>query len=54
MSLGPMEIGVLLLLLFFVFGPRRITQLGKSFGKALTGYQKASHEDGTTKVEKKA
>ncbi len=52
MSIGPMEIGVLLLVLFFVFGPRRISDVGKAFGKALSGYQKASSENDTPKPEK--
>lgn len=44
MNLGPMEIGVLLVIMIFVFGPKRIPELGKSIGEALTGFRKATQE----------
>ena len=44
MNLGPMEIGVLLVIMIFIFGPKRIPELGKSIGEALTGFRKATQE----------
>lgn len=55
MNLGPMEIGVLLIVMLFVFGPKRIPELGKSIGEALTGFRKATSEglEPATKSEPK-
>lgn len=44
-SLGPMEIGLLLLLMIFVFGPKRIPEIGQSIGQALSGFRKATKDD---------
>lgn len=43
-SLGPAEIGLLLIIMIFVFGPRRIPEIGKSVGEALTSFKKATRE----------
>lgn len=43
-SLGPTEIGLLIILLIFVFGPKRIPEIGKSVGEALTSFKKATRE----------
>ena len=42
MSLGPMEIGLLLLVMLFVFGPKRIPEIGKSIGDGLSAFRKAN------------
>ncbi len=44
MNLGPMEIGVLLLVLLFIFGPKKIPELGKSLGEGIAGFRKATAE----------
>lgn len=44
MNLGPMEIGVLLLVMLFVFGPKKIPELGKSLGEGIAGFRKATAE----------
>lgn len=44
-SLGPMEIGALLLLMIFMFGPKRIPEIGRSIGEALSGFRKATRDD---------
>lgn len=43
-SLGPWEIGLLLILMVFMFGPRRIPEIGKSVGEALSSFKKATRE----------
>lgn len=43
-SLGPAEIGALLVLMLFIFGPKRIPEMGKSLGEALTSFKKATRE----------
>ena len=48
-SLGPMEIGLLLLLMVFIFGPKRIPEIGESVGKALSGFRRATKEDDKAK-----
>ncbi len=45
LGLGPAEIGVLLLVAVFVFGPRRIPEIGESFGKAISSFKKATAAD---------
>jgi sec-independent protein translocase protein TatA len=44
MNLGPAEIGMLFLVLVLVFGPARISDIGKSMGEAVAGFRKASKE----------
>ncbi len=43
-SLGPAEIGLLIIVMIFVFGPKRIPEIGKSMGEALTSFKKATRE----------
>ncbi len=45
MSLGPMEVGLLLLVLLMVFGPRRIGDIGKSLGEGIASFRKASRDE---------
>lgn len=40
-GLGPAEIGVLLFVMLFAFGPKRLPELGKSVGEALSSFRKA-------------
>ncbi len=42
--LGPWEIGLLLIIMVFAFGPKRIPEIGKSVGEALTSFKKATKE----------
>lgn len=44
-SLGPMELTVLLFVLIFAFGPKRIPEIGKSVGEALAGFRKATKDE---------
>ncbi len=41
MNIGPLEIGFVLGLVLLLFGPDKIPQLARSFGKATKEYQKA-------------
>lgn len=41
MSLGPMEMLLLLGIALLVFGPSRLPGLGKSMGEAIRGFKKA-------------
>ena len=43
-SLGPAELGVLLVLMIFIFGPKRIPEIGRSMGEALSSFKKATRE----------
>lgn len=51
MSLGPMEVGLLLLVMLMVFGPRRIADIGKSLGEGLASFRKATREDDSDSKE---
>ncbi len=44
-SLGPTEVIVLLVIMIFMFGPKRIPEIGESVGKALSSFRKASKDD---------
>ena len=43
-SLGMQEIIVIFVLALIVFGPRKLPEIGKSLGKALADFKKASNE----------
>ncbi len=51
-SLGPMEVGLLLLVMVFAFGPKRIPEIGKSVGEALSGFRKATRDEGEAARER--
>ncbi len=44
-GLGPMEIGVVLVIVLVLFGPKRLPGLGKSMGEAIRGFKKGITED---------
>jgi len=43
-SLGMQEIIIIFILALIVFGPRKLPELGKSLGKSLAEFKKASNE----------
>jgi sec-independent protein translocase protein TatA len=43
-SLGMQEIIVIFVLALIIFGPRKLPELGKSLGKGLAEFKKASNE----------
>lgn len=44
-GLGPMEIGVVLVLVLVLFGPKKLPGLGKSMGEAIRGFKKGISDD---------
>lgn len=50
-NLGPMELTVLLFVMIFAFGPKRIPEIGKSVGEALAGFRKATKDEDKAKDE---
>jgi TatA/E family protein of Tat protein translocase len=43
-SLGMQEIAVIFILALIIFGPRKLPELGKTLGKSLAEFKKASSE----------
>ncbi len=43
-NLGPAEILVILVVALIVFGPKKLPEIGKSIGKGLREFKKASNE----------
>jgi sec-independent protein translocase protein TatA len=57
MPLGPLEIGIILLIVLVVFGPKRLPDLGRSLGSgmrefkdSITGNHKDDDDDGPSKL----
>ena len=44
-GLGPMEIGVVLVIVLILFGPKRLPGLGKSLGESIKGFKKGLNDD---------
>ena len=47
-NLGPMEIFIILIVALIVFGPKKLPEIGRSIGKGLREFKKASNEVMTT------
>jgi len=45
MSVGPMQIVIIVVLIILLFGARRIPELGKSLGQAIRSFKKGLSED---------
>jgi len=45
MSIGPMQIVIVVVLIILLFGARRIPELGKSLGQAIRSFKKGISED---------
>ncbi len=43
--LGPMEIGLILVVILIIFGVGRLPQVGEAIGKGIRGFKKALRED---------
>jgi TatA/E family protein of Tat protein translocase len=43
-NIGPMELIVILVLALIVFGPKRLPEIGRTVGKGLREFQKATKE----------
>jgi sec-independent protein translocase protein TatA len=47
-NIGPLEIGIVLVIVLIVFGPKRLPELGKSMGKGIRDFRSAmsgEHDD---------
>lgn len=46
-NIGPMEIGIVLVIVLLVFGPRRLPELGSSLGRGISSFRKGidGHEE---------
>lgn len=50
-SIGPLEIGIVLLIALLVFGPRRLPELGGSMGKGIREFTRSiSGDSGSEKA----
>jgi sec-independent protein translocase protein TatA len=55
-NIGPLEIGIVLIIVLVVFGPKRLPELGKSVGEGIRGFRGAmggDNDDDDDSVEKK-
>ena len=53
-NIGPLEIGVLLLVALLIFGPKRLPELGNSLGRGIREFRStvgSRDEDGTEPAE---
>ncbi|MCL2526485.1 MAG: twin-arginine translocase TatA/TatE family subunit [Coriobacteriia bacterium] len=48
MSVGPLEIGIVLLIVIILFGPKQLPKLGKMFGKTMTEVRSGIEEANET------
>ncbi|HEY0277177.1 MAG TPA: twin-arginine translocase TatA/TatE family subunit [Solirubrobacterales bacterium] len=39
-SIGPLEVGIVLVIALLVFGPKRLPELGSSLGQSMRGFGK--------------
>lgn len=45
-NIGPMEIGIVLVIALVVFGPKRLPELGSSLGQGIRGFGKGIKGEG--------
>jgi len=50
-GLGPMEIGVVLVIVLILFGPKRLPGLGKSLGESIKGFKKGLNDDESDEID---
>jgi sec-independent protein translocase protein TatA len=53
-SLGPLEIGLILLIILVVFGAGKLPQVGGAIGKSLREFRKASRGEEAEKPDSKS
>ena len=44
-GLGPMEIGIIVIVALVIFGPKKLPGLGKSMGEAIKGFKKGINDE---------
>ena len=47
--LGPMELGIILLIVFFLFGAKRLPEMGKGIGEGIKNFKKSIKGDESDK-----
>ena len=52
-KLGPMELGLILLIIIIVFGVGKLPQIGSAFGKTIREFKQATKSDEPTDEPKK-
>lgn len=50
-GLGPTELVIILVIVVIIFGPRRLPELGKTFGRGLSELRKATNTEDEEEVE---
>ena len=52
-NIGPLEIGIVLVIALLVFGPKRLPELGGSLGKGMRDFSKGikGEDDGVAAIE---
>ncbi|MBJ7347356.1 MAG: twin-arginine translocase TatA/TatE family subunit [Thermoleophilaceae bacterium] len=50
-SIGPMEVGIVLLIALLVFGPKRLPELARSLGSGLREFKQSVSVDAVTAVD---
>ncbi len=40
-GIGPLEIGIVLLIVLIIFGPKRLPELGRSLGQGMRGFKES-------------
>jgi sec-independent protein translocase protein TatA len=52
-NIGPLEIGIVLVIALIVFGPKKLPELGKSLGKGIREFKGSIGNDGDEDVAEK-
>jgi sec-independent protein translocase protein TatA len=50
--LGPTELVLILLIVFFIFGAKRLPEMGKGIGEGIKNFKKSLKSDDSSKNEK--
>jgi sec-independent protein translocase protein TatA len=53
-NIGPLEIGIVLVIALIVFGPKKLPELGKSLGKGIREFKGSIGGDGEEEAPKAA
>lgn len=53
-SIGPLEVGIVLIIALLVFGPRKLPELGKSVGSGMREFRSSLSGDGEKSSDSKA
>lgn len=51
---GPLEIGLILVIILIVFGVGKLPQVGEAFGKGIRAFKRGASSDGEEEKETKA